>query len=49
MKNATMTEIKHFDNSFEVLNEFWAEVGLDSILVEEFESGLTNDLSHPAF
>ena len=45
MKNATMTEIKHFDNSFEVLNEFWAEVDLDEIFVREFEQELPNDLN----
>ena len=43
MKNATMTEIKHFENSFEVLNEF--EIDLEHIFVEEFKQGLVNDLN----
>ena len=45
MKNTTITEIKHFENSFEVLNEFEIEISLDEILIEEFEQGLTNDLN----
>ena len=46
MKNATMTEIKHFDNSLEVLNEFGVEISLDSILVEEFKRGLPNEIDN---
>ena len=45
MKNATMTEIKHFENSFEVLNEFEIKISLDSILVKEFERGLLSDIN----
>ena len=46
MKNATITEIKHFENSFKVLNEFGIEMNLDGILVEEFERGLSSDLNN---
>ncbi|MDJ0573519.1 MAG: hypothetical protein QNJ53_31385 [Pleurocapsa sp. MO_192.B19] len=49
MKNATMIEIKHVENSLEVLNDFGIEIGLDGILIEEFERGLPSDLSHPGF
>ena len=45
MKNATITEIKHFENSFEVLNEFEIEISLDGILIDEYEQGLVNDLN----
>ncbi|MBE9044556.1 hypothetical protein IQ255_09080 [Pleurocapsales cyanobacterium LEGE 10410] len=44
MKNATITEIKYVENSLEVLNEFVIEIDLDSILVEEYERGLTGDI-----
>ena len=47
MRNATMTEIKHFENSFEVLNEFEIEIDLNRILSEEYEQGLPNDLEGP--
>ena len=47
MKNATITEVKHVENSFKVLNEFKVEIDLDSILVEEFEQGLPNNLDNP--
>ena len=49
MKNATMTEIKHVENSFEVLNEFEIEISLDGILVKEFERGLLSDLGNGGF
>lgn len=46
MKNATMTEIKHVENSFEVLNELVVEIDLDGILVEEFDRGLPSDIDN---
>ena len=45
MMNATITEIKYVENSLELLNEFGIEIGLDSILVEEFEQGLKSDVT----
>ena len=47
MNIATATEIKHFENSLEVLNHFGIELDLDIILVKEFEQGLANDLDNP--
>lgn len=38
----TATEIKHVENSFEVLNSM--EVDLEFILVNEFAQGLPNEL-----
>lgn len=46
MTIATVTEIKHVENSLEVLNEFGIEIDLDGILVEEFEQGLSSDISN---
>ena len=46
MKNATVIEIKHFENSLEVLNDFGIEISLDDVLVEEFKLGLSNDINH---
>ncbi len=40
------TEIKHVENSLEILNEFGIEIDLESILVEEFEQGLPSDISN---
>lgn len=37
----TATEIKHVENSFEVLNAI--EVDLEGILIEEYAQGLPND------
>lgn len=37
-----ITEIKHVENHFEVLNSI--ELNLEKILVEEFEAGLCHDL-----
>ena len=45
MKNASMTEIKHVENSLEVLNEFGIEIDLEGILVEEYEQGLLSDFN----
>lgn len=40
-------EIKSFENSLEMLNEFGIELNLDTILIEEFERGIANDLENP--
>ena len=47
MRNATMTEIKHFENSPEVVNEFEIEMNLYDILSKEFEQGMPNELENP--
>ena len=47
MMNATITEIKYVENSLELLNEFEIAIDLGSILVEEFEQGLSSDISCP--
>jgi len=39
------TEIKHIENSFEVLNSI--EVNLEDILSAEFVLGLPNDIENP--
>lgn len=44
MMITTTTEIKHVENSFEILNEFGIEIDLKGILVEEFEQKLPNDI-----
>ena len=46
MTIATVTEIKHVENSLEVLNEFGIEIDLNSILVEEYKLGLPSDISN---
>lgn len=46
MKNVTMTEIKHVDNSLEALNELGIKIDLDGILVNEFEQRLPNDINN---
>lgn len=46
MSAATVTEIKHVENSLEVLNEFGIEIDLESILSEEFKQGLSSDISN---
>lgn len=45
--NTTVTEIKHFENSFAVFDEFGIKMDLDKILVEEFERGFSSDIDHP--
>ena len=42
----TTTEIKHIDNSLEVLEEFAVEMDLDLILAQEFDSGLPSDINN---
>jgi hypothetical protein len=46
MKIATATQIKHVENSLELLNEFCIEIDLENILVEEHKHGLLNDLNN---
>jgi len=46
MKIATATQIKHVENSLELLNEFCIEIDLENILVEEYELGLSSDISN---
>ncbi len=45
MMITTTTEIKHVENSFEVLNSI--EVNLEDILSTEFVLGLPNDIENP--
>ncbi|MGF1479658.1 MAG: hypothetical protein ACFB4I_09220 [Cyanophyceae cyanobacterium] len=40
----TATEIKHVENSFEVLNELELKIELADILIEEFKQDLTSDI-----
>lgn len=47
MNIATTTPLKPIENSLEVLNQFGIELNLDSILIEEFQHGLANDLDNP--
>lgn len=42
----TITEIKHVQNNAELLYEFGTELDLDSILTEEFKSGLPCDINN---
>ncbi|MEM7594275.1 MAG: hypothetical protein AAF383_22655 [Cyanobacteria bacterium P01_A01_bin.83] len=44
--NTTTTAIKLVENSLEVLNQFGIELDLETILVEEFEQGLSSDISN---
>lgn len=46
MSFTTFTEIKHIENSLTVLNEVGIEIDLDSILVNEFEQELPNDINN---
>jgi hypothetical protein len=46
MNIATVAEIKHAENSLELLEEFETELALDSILVEEFKLGLPSDIDN---
>jgi hypothetical protein len=46
MKNTTIIEIKHSENSLEVLNELGIEIDLEEILVTEFVRGLPGDISN---
>lgn len=42
--NTATIEIKHVENSLEILNQFAIELNLDSILTQEFEAGLASDI-----
>ncbi|MEM7557073.1 MAG: hypothetical protein AAF378_23885 [Cyanobacteria bacterium P01_A01_bin.84] len=44
--NTTTTAIKLVETSLEVLNQFGIELNLETILAEEFEQGLANDISN---
>ena len=44
--NTATIEIKHVENSLEILNQFATELNLDSILAQEFEAGLASDISN---
>ena len=46
MNTATATQIKHVENTLEVLNQFGIEIELDNILAKEFEAGLSSDISN---
>ncbi|WP_319421749.1 hypothetical protein [Pleurocapsa sp. FMAR1] len=46
MKTATATQIKHVENTLEVLNQFGIEIELDNILAKELERGLSSDISN---
>lgn len=48
MSIAITTEIKHFENSLEILNELGIEVDLELILIEEFEKELASDINNIA-
>ena len=41
----TITEVKHIQNNMD-LNELATELDLDSILTEEFDSGLPCDINN---
>ena len=44
--NTATIEIKHVENSLEILNQFAIELNLDNILAEEFEAGLASDINN---
>ena len=46
MTMATDTQIKHVENSLEIVNQFGIEIDLESILAEELESGFPSDISN---
>ena len=46
MNTATATQIKTVENSLEVVNQFGIELDLNIILEEEFELGLSSDMSN---
>lgn len=46
MKNVTITEIKHVENSLKILGEFGIEVNLEGILSDEFNKELPSDISN---
>ena len=46
MNTAKATQIKSVANSLELLNQFGIEIDLVTILQEEFEQGLSSDISN---
>jgi hypothetical protein len=44
--NTATIEIKHVENSLEILNQFATELNLDCILAQEFQAGLASDISN---
>lgn len=44
--NTATIEIKHVENSLELLNQFAIELNLDSILAREFEAELASDINN---
>ena len=42
----TNTEIKHLDNSLEIIEELGVELDLDLILEQELDSGLPSDINN---
>ena len=46
MTMSTDTQIKHVENSLEIVNQFGIEIDLESILAEEFEKGFPSDISN---
>ena len=46
MNTETATQIKSVANSLELLNQFGIEIDLVTILQEEFEQGLSSDISN---
>ena len=44
--NTTTTAIKIIDNNLEILNLFGIELDLEDILLEEFEQGLSSDITN---
>ena len=45
INTVTATEIKHVENSFEVLNEFGSKIDLNSILVREYRQELSSEIN----
>lgn len=45
--NTVTTEIKPVDHSLEILTQYGIELNLEEILAEEFEAGLSSDISNP--
>ena len=46
MNTATVTQIKSVANSLEALTQFGIEINLVTILHQEFEQGLSSDISN---
>ena len=46
MNTATINKIAQLEHNVEILNQFGIELDLNSILLEEFEQGLSSDISN---